>query len=862
MNGHFIVGIDLGTTNCALAVRDASAPEDQVRTEVLGIPQLVNPGEVGARPLLPSFLYVPGALDFPAGSTSLPWDAAPRFVIGELARKRGAENAARLVGSAKSWLSYGGARRTSPILPWGAPAEVERVSPVDASAAYLRHLQSAFDASRDGHALTDQDILVTVPASFDEEARELTLLAAQAAGLERVTLLEEPQAAFYAWLDAQRDGWRRRVNVGDLVLVCDIGGGTTDFTLIAVSDAAGNLALERVAVGDHILLGGDNMDLALARELQQRLEARGTRLDTLQLHALWHQCRIAKEALLGDLTLRDYPVTLLGTGSRLIGGTVSIPLSRDDVNQALLEGFFPVVPRDRMPARQRRVGLQELGLPYAADPAVTSHLARFLSQQASSSGVGASVRRGRSGLACPTHVLFNGGVMKSAALQERLVAGTELVARCRRVPAGHRARCARSGSRRCARGGVLRHGSPRQRHSDPQRGVAQLLHRHRERDARRAGHIGAAQGVMRGAIRHGRRHVGHDRRSRVRPDHWRTGGVPVPDLHHAQSRPARRADRGLGRRHRGARPARSHLAAPARRRRCDSGDAREPRHGGRHARIVVRRAGSEPPVEAGAEHPRTDRLTSAPITRRLVGVDLGTTNSAVVWVDATEPPPGAVPQLFAVPQLVAAHEVGARPGLPSFVYLPTSQEQEGGVVALPWAAAPEFVVGVFARDHGALVPTRLVSSAKSWLSNRSVDRRAALLPWTSEALRISPVDAAARVLMHLRDAWNHVEAAGDPGLRLEEQFIMLTVPASFDEEARELTVEAARAAGLTHLTLLEEPIAAVYAWMSAHPRELPRALGDGQLLLVCDVGGGTTDFSLIRANDRCWRRSVRARRDR
>jgi hypothetical protein len=422
VNSRYIVGIDLGTTNCAMAVRDASAPEDQARTAVLEIPQLVNPGEVAARPLLPSFLYIPGALDFPAGSTSLPWDAAPRFVIGELARKRGAENAARLVASAKSWLSYGGARRTAPILPWGAPAEVERVSPVDAAAAYLRHLQSACDTSLDGQALTDQDVLVTIPASFDEEARELTLQAARVAGLERVTLLEEPQAAFYAWLDRQGDGWRRRVSVGDLVLVCDIGGGTTDFTLITVSDAAGNLVLERIAVGDHILLGGDNMDLALARVLQQRLEASGTRLGTLQLHALWHQCRIAKEALLGDPTLRDHPVTLLGTGSRLIGGTLSIPLSRDDVDQVLLEGFFPVVPPDRTPARQRRVGLHELGLPYAADPAVTGHLARFLSQHAAIAGVGTVVRRGRSGLACPTHVLFNGGVMKSASLQERLVA--------------------------------------------------------------------------------------------------------------------------------------------------------------------------------------------------------------------------------------------------------------------------------------------------------------------------------------------------------------------------------------------------------------------------------------------------------
>jgi molecular chaperone DnaK (HSP70) len=251
-------------------------------------------------------------------------------------------------------------------------------------------------------------------------------------------------------------------------------------------------------------------------------------------------------------------------------------------------------------------------------------------------------------------------------------------------------------------------------------------------------------------------------------------------------------------------------------------------------------------VEAGTEHPRTGRLTSAPTTRRLVGIDLGTTNSAVAWVDATPPLRATVPQLLGIPQLVASREVGTRTTLPSFVYLPTPQEREAGIVALPWNTAPEFVVGVFARDHGALVPPRLVSSAKSWLSNRSVDRRAALLPWTSDALRISPVDAAAHVLIHLREAWNHVEAAADPGLRLEEQSIILTVPASFDEEARELTVEAARAAGLTHLTLLEEPIAAVYAWMAAHPRELPHVVGDGQLLLVCDVGGGTTDFSLIR----------------
>jgi hypothetical protein len=260
-----------------------------------------------------------------------------------------------------------------------------------------------------------------VPASFDEEARELTLRAARTAGLEQVTLLEEPQAAFYAWLDALGDGWRSRVKVGDLVLVCDVGGGTTDFSLIAVGERDGDLTLERVAVGEHILLGGDNMDLALARLLQQRLEAAGHRIDTWQLHGLWHQARLGKESLLGDATHKEHPVTLLGRGSRLIGGTITTTLTAGDVDGTLLEGFFPQVGSDAMPARQRRVGLQEIGLPYAADPAVTRHLARFLRMQATAVSASAPIRRGRSGLACPTHVLFNGGVMKAEALRTRVV---------------------------------------------------------------------------------------------------------------------------------------------------------------------------------------------------------------------------------------------------------------------------------------------------------------------------------------------------------------------------------------------------------------------------------------------------------
>ena len=271
MNNRFVVGIDLGTTNSALAWVDTSLSEERPQVQVQDVTQLVNPGEPARQTLLPSFLYLPGELDFPKASLTLPWDKKPSTVVGELARKRGAENPARVVASAKSWLSYGGANRTAPILPFGSPAEVPHVSAVDASAAYLRHLAAAFDhdvargAKEQG--LSAQDVLLTVPASFDEAARELTVRAAQAAGLENVTLLEEPQAAFYAWLDAMGDKWRRRIGVGDLILVCDVGGGTTDFSLIAVAEQDGDLALERVAVGEHILLGGDNMDLALARLL-------------------------------------------------------------------------------------------------------------------------------------------------------------------------------------------------------------------------------------------------------------------------------------------------------------------------------------------------------------------------------------------------------------------------------------------------------------------------------------------------------------------------------------------------------------------------------------------------------------------
>jgi Hsp70 protein len=426
LDTRFIVGIDLGTTNSALAQFDTAAPEEAARIHVEAVPQLTNPNEVEERALLPSFLYVPGELDFPKGALALPWEREPQVFAGELARKRGAENPTRLVASAKSWLSYAAVDRTSAILPWGAPDEVRKLSPVEASAEYLRHLRHAWDTRVNAKknpelALAGQQVLLTVPASFDEEARELTLRAAEAAGLANVTLLEEPQAAFYAWIDAQGDGWRKRVRVGDLILVCDVGGGTTDFSLITVSEEGGELSLKRVAVGEHILLGGDNMDLALARLLQQRLEEEGHRVDTWQLQGLWHQCRLAKEKLFAEPKSQKQSVTLLGKGSKLVGGTVKTELRREDLERVLADGFFPAVGRDDSPARQRRIGFQELGLPYAADPAVTKHLARFLSQQAGGSETDA-IRRGPSGFACPTHVLFNGGVMKAGVLRERVVA--------------------------------------------------------------------------------------------------------------------------------------------------------------------------------------------------------------------------------------------------------------------------------------------------------------------------------------------------------------------------------------------------------------------------------------------------------
>ena len=311
------------------------------------------------------------------------------------------------------------------MLPLSAPEGVSKVSPVEASRRYLDHLRAAWDFKMPDAAFIEQQVLVTVPASFDAVARELTLKAAEQAGYKNLLLLEEPQAAFYAWIERHPD-WRERVGVGDLILVVDIGGGTTDFTLIAVSEQAGELALDRVAVGEHILLGGDNIDLALARLLEQQLAAKGTKLDAMQLHALWQQCRLAKEKLLKSDELlathskkREEPVTILGRGTGLVGGTIKTKLAGEDVERLLEEGFLPAVSSHDMPQR-RKMGFAELGLPYASDAAITRHLARFLRQQAARSEHG-SVRRTPSGLAAPTHVLFNGGVLRAGTVRQKIL---------------------------------------------------------------------------------------------------------------------------------------------------------------------------------------------------------------------------------------------------------------------------------------------------------------------------------------------------------------------------------------------------------------------------------------------------------
>ncbi|MEW6339841.1 MAG: Hsp70 family protein [Paraburkholderia sp.] len=424
-DSRYSIGIDLGTTHCALSYVDLAGSDGEKTTlEVQPITQLTAPATIDNLPLLPSFLYLPHPSELAPFDLGLPWTGGRDFAVGEMARSRGAATPIRLVSSAKSWLCHPGVDRRAAILPNDAPPEVARVSPLESSIRYLTHLREAWDHAHPEAPFSEQEITVTIPASFDPAARELTAEAAQRAGYTGMTLLEEPQAALYSWIQKSSGQWRKQVQVGDIILVVDVGGGTTDLSLIAVVEREGNLELHRVAVGEHILLGGDNMDLALAHVVARKLAAQGTQADPWQLRALTYACRAAKETLLSDASTDAVPLVVPSRGSKLIGGSIRTELTRAELTQTILEGFFPQVDSAARPVSRARVGLTQLGLPYAQDAAVTRHLAAFLGRQvgalAELEGLQGTQPEGASFLH-PTAVLFNGGVFKSPLLVERIL---------------------------------------------------------------------------------------------------------------------------------------------------------------------------------------------------------------------------------------------------------------------------------------------------------------------------------------------------------------------------------------------------------------------------------------------------------
>ncbi|MGF1842193.1 Hsp70 family protein [Vibrio clamense] len=430
----FSVGIDLGTTHCVLSYLDIN--DEDARVQVMEIPQLTAPGTVENRSQLGSFLYQPHEHEMGEGSRTLPWTHEPKALVGAIARNLGSKTPIRLVASAKSWLCHSGVNRRDSFLPQGSPEEVSKVSPLKTTELYLDHLKQAWDHANPNAPLSEQDVTITVPASFDPAARDLTAEAARNVGFEHLTLLEEPQAALYSWIDNSNDTWRDEVNVGDIVLVVDVGGGTTDLSLVAVTEEDGNLNLNRIAVGEHILLGGDNMDLALAYRLKMKLAQDGKQLQPWQVQAMTHACRDAKEALLNDSELQAVPIVVPSRGSKLLGATLKTELTQEEVQQTLVDGFFPQVGIADHPVQKARGALTQMGLPYAQDAGITRHIAAFLSKQANAQDSGSAPAQEFNPFANmpgmpeaepasvdfikPTAMLFNGGVLKSKLLATRL----------------------------------------------------------------------------------------------------------------------------------------------------------------------------------------------------------------------------------------------------------------------------------------------------------------------------------------------------------------------------------------------------------------------------------------------------------
>lgn len=415
---RFIIGIDLGTTNSAVSFVDTS--HKPFKVEDFPVLQLIAPDETAALPVFPSFHYEAAESEFRSGSLNMPWDSTEKKIVcGSFARDHGAQVSARLVASVKSWLSHSGVDRTAALLPWHGAVDVEKISPVEATARYLSHIRHAWNYSHPDDPFESQDVVITVPASFDEIARELTVTAAAQAGIPRIVLLEEPQAAFYAWIYQHSKNWQHQVSPGQKILICDIGGGTTDFTLIQVrpAQAAGSVQFHRVAVGDHLILGGDNLDLALAYYIESE-HLGGKKLVPRQFGSLLRNCQRAKESFLGDNPPQKMSITIQSSGSSLIGGSIQTEITLDKVKQILLEGFFPFTDLTEKP-KTRQYGFQEFGLPYASEPAVTRHLAAFLTAHRNDKAQ--SVKESETDPARPDIVLFNGGVLASAAIRQRII---------------------------------------------------------------------------------------------------------------------------------------------------------------------------------------------------------------------------------------------------------------------------------------------------------------------------------------------------------------------------------------------------------------------------------------------------------
>src|SRR5271157_6652993 len=429
MQQRFSLGIDLGTSNSAIALSEV----DSDQTNIIEITQVLGPNQIGEKPTLPSALYIPHPDEFPEGAFPLPWPSEPRSIIGLFARDHGALVPDRLVTSAKSWLSNPHIDPRQWSLPCKSEISEEKLSAFDCSRSYLEHIRESFLYALRSRgkdiSLSDGEVVLTVPASFDDIARNLTAEAAEAAGLGKVILLEEPLAAFYAWTAQAGKDWRAQVRRGDIVLVCDVGGGTADFSLIAISEKDGVLEVERISVGEHILLGGDNMDLALAYTLQAQLEGAGKSIDSWQFLALIHGARNAKVSLLTNLSLEQTPIAIPSRGSSLLAKTKSTKLDRATVEQVILDGFFPLTKVTDLPRESRSAALQEFGLPYAPDPVVSKHLARFLTRSLinvkASPALTALVQSHPETLEGqyfkPTAVLFNGGVFNAAPIRKRVL---------------------------------------------------------------------------------------------------------------------------------------------------------------------------------------------------------------------------------------------------------------------------------------------------------------------------------------------------------------------------------------------------------------------------------------------------------